>query len=70
MYSNDFRIGHLCVHDFRMIDTTCILSYQNYEVRLCNKMKDDFLRHYIIIYIADEIGKILTSNIIIDDLTP
>jgi hypothetical protein len=37
------------------------------KIRLRNRMKDDFLTNYLIVYIEKEIAERFTINMIIDD---
>jgi hypothetical protein len=37
------------------------------KIRLRNRMKDDFLANYLIVYIEKEIAERFTINMIIDD---
>jgi len=37
------------------------------KIRLCNRMEDDFLANYLIVYIEKEIVERFTVDIIIDD---
>jgi len=37
------------------------------KTRLCNRMKDDFLANYLIVYIEKEIAERFTIDMIIDD---
>jgi hypothetical protein len=37
------------------------------KIRLHNRMKDDFLANYLIVYIEKEIAERFTINMIIDD---
>jgi len=37
------------------------------KTRLCNRMEDDFLANYLIVYIEKEIAKRVIIDMIIDD---
>jgi hypothetical protein len=37
------------------------------KIRLCNRMEDDFLANYLIVYIEKEISERFTINMIIDN---
>ena len=37
------------------------------KTRLCNRMEDDFLANYLIVYIEKEIAERFTIDMIIDD---
>ena len=37
------------------------------KTKLCNRMKDDFLANYLIVYIEKEIVERFTTDMIIDD---
>jgi hypothetical protein len=37
------------------------------ETKLCNRMEDDFLANYLIVYIEKEIAERFTIDMIIDD---
>ena len=37
------------------------------KIRLCNKMKDEFLSNNLVVYIEKEIAENFTTNSILDD---